>query len=143
MENILELSEDRKTIIGVKDKNVALITIPKSVTTIGNYVFWGCKSLQSIDIPNSVTTIGDSAFYDCSSLKKNTIPNSVTNIGSGAFDSCYNITSVTCLATIPPALGESVFIPYIADFYVPAQSVNAYKTASGWSTYSSRITAIQ
>ena len=34
MESILELSEDGKTIIGVKDKNVTLITIPKSITTI-------------------------------------------------------------------------------------------------------------
>jgi hypothetical protein len=57
MESILELSEDGKTIIGVKDENVTLITIPKSITSIGFGAFSGCSSLQSIDIPNSVTTI--------------------------------------------------------------------------------------
>ena len=44
------------------------VTIPKSVTTIGNDAFRGCKGLISITIPDSVTTIGDSAFSYCSKL---------------------------------------------------------------------------
>ncbi|MEE1215554.1 MAG: leucine-rich repeat domain-containing protein [Bacteroidaceae bacterium] len=46
-------------------KKLEEYTIPNSVTTIGNYAFWECSSLQSIDIPNSVTTIGNYAFYNC------------------------------------------------------------------------------
>ena len=46
----------------------------------------GCTSLTSVTIPNSVTSIGDYAFDDCTSLTSVTIPNSVTSIGSGAFD---------------------------------------------------------
>ena len=94
MENILELSEDRKTIIGVKDKNVTLITIPNSVTTIWNWAFSGCSSLQSIDIPNSVTTIGNVAFYGCSSLQSIDIPNSVTTIGNNTFSGCSSLQSI-------------------------------------------------
>ena len=94
MENILELSEDRKTIIGVKDKNVTLITIPKSITSIGDRAFDGCSSLQSIDIPNSVTTIGDYAFDVCSSLQSIDIPNSVTTIGGYAFSGCSSLQSI-------------------------------------------------
>lgn len=61
-----------------------------SVTAIGYRAFcycstpW-CSSLQSVTIPNSVTTIGDYAFYYCIDLQSVTIPNSVTTIGSAAF----------------------------------------------------------
>ena len=48
--------------------------IPQGVSSIGNYAFFGCKSLTSITIPNSVTSISDSAFCDCKSLKSITIP---------------------------------------------------------------------
>ena len=57
----------------------------KSVTSIGDYAFSGCRSLTSISIPSSVTRIGGSAFCDCSSLTSISIPNSVTSIGYSAF----------------------------------------------------------
>ena len=45
------------------------ITIPDSVTYIGDAAFEGCTSLTSITIPDSVTSIGYHAFFDCTSLK--------------------------------------------------------------------------
>ena len=71
------------------------ITIPNSVTSIGNYAFYRCSGLTSITIPNSVTSIGNYAFYDCSSLTSITIPNSVTSIGNSTFINCTNLTSIT------------------------------------------------
>ena len=71
------------------------VTIPNSVTTIGDDAFNYCWSLTSVTIPNSVTTIGDGAFSECFRLTSVTIPNSVINIGDYAFDSCSNLTSVT------------------------------------------------
>ena len=64
------------------------VTIPNSVTSIGDYAFSSCESLQSVTIPNSVTSIGDFAFYSCESLQSITIPNSVTSIGDDAFYFC-------------------------------------------------------
>ena len=61
------------------------VTIPDSVTSIGDDVFYGCTGLTSITIPDSVTNIGDLAFYNCTSLTSITIPDSVTSIGDNAF----------------------------------------------------------
>ena len=61
------------------------ITIPNSVTKIGDRAFMYCFSLQAVTIPNSVTTIGDSAFAGSRCLTSVTIPNSVTTIGDSAF----------------------------------------------------------
>ena len=67
------------------------ITIPDSVTSIGDNAFLCCMSLQSVTIPNSVTSIGNEAFYGCMSLQSVTIPNSVTSIENNPFVKCRNI----------------------------------------------------
>ncbi|MBR3919826.1 MAG: leucine-rich repeat protein, partial [Clostridia bacterium] len=75
--------------------SLASIEIPDSVTSIGGYAFSNCSSLASIIIPNSVTSIGGYAFSYCSSLTNITIPESVTSIDNGTFYGCSNLTSVT------------------------------------------------
>ena len=120
---------------------ITSVTIPNSVTTIDEYAFQICSGLTSIDIPDSVTSIGKSAFQSCSGATNVTIGSGVTSIGNTAFGWCYSLTSVTINATNPPNIGSGVF-DYGSDFYllyVPDNSVNAYKTASGWSKYASRI----
>ena len=70
------------------------VTIPDSVTIIGDYAFARCYSLTSVTIGNSVTIVGDYAFYGCRSLTSVTIPDSVTSIGSCAFYGCLSLTSI-------------------------------------------------
>lgn len=71
------------------------ITIPNSVTSIGKWVFGGCRTLTSANIPNSVTSIGNGAFSGCSGLTSIKIPESVTSIGESAFRDCSGLTSIT------------------------------------------------
>ena len=118
------------------------VNIPDSVTSIGESAFRDCTSLTSVNIPDSVTSIGRSAFYECDSLTSVTIGDSVTTIGDHAFRYCTSLTSVYCKATTPPTLsGPSVFDANGSGrkIYVPAGSVNAYKSAYDWKDYSSDI----
>ena len=103
-DDCMELEEMQENIpSGVKNFNYTFyeclsltsITIPDSVTTIGDFTFSGCQSLTSITIPDSVTTIGDATFYECSSLTSITIPDSVTTIGDDTFYECSSLTSIT------------------------------------------------
>mgnify|MGYP000844182435 FL=1 len=73
---------------------VKSIVMPDSVTSIGNYAFYGCSSLTNITIPDSITSIGNNTFYNCSSLTDVAVPNGVTSIGSYAFYGCSNLTSI-------------------------------------------------
>ena len=46
------------------------LLIPKSVSSIGDFAFYGCSSLKSIHIQGSVSSVGTQAFYGCNGLTK-------------------------------------------------------------------------
>ena len=75
--------------------NLTSITIPNSVTSIGNSAFSGCSSLASIIIPEGVTSIDTYAFAGCSSLTSITLPRGVTSIGNGMFSGCVSLEIIT------------------------------------------------
>ena len=64
--------------------NIKSVTIPDSVTSIGQYAFWNCE-ITSIIIPDSVTHIGGNAFQYCRNLEFITLGSNIANIGSYAF----------------------------------------------------------
>ena len=117
------------------------INIPDSVTSIERAAFYGCTSLENVTIPESVTSIGTRAFENCSSLMSITIPNGVTSIGDGAFNGCSSLAIVYCKPTTPPVGGSSMFKGNASGrkIFVPTESVEAYKTASYWSSFKSDI----
>ena len=121
------------------------VTIGGSVTSIRDYAFYYCTGLKRVTIGNSVTSIRDYAFYNCYGLTSITIPDSVTSIGSSAFYNCSGLTSITINATTPPTLASANAFNNTNNcpIYVPAESVNAYKTATNWSSLADRIFAIQ
>lgn len=67
------------------DISLADVTIPGSVTSIGNRAFMGTP-LSSVVIPEGVKTIGENAFWRCTSLQTVTVPASTTELGNHAFD---------------------------------------------------------
>ncbi len=85
------------------------ITIPDSVTSIGERAFSLCKGLTSVTIGNSVTSIGDYAFSYCTGLTSVTIGNGVTSIGSDAFSDCYRLVEVYNKSTLSITAGSSSY----------------------------------
>lgn len=120
------------------------LIIPNTVTQIGEDAFNSCVNLTSVSIPESVTMLPDGAFQDCSGLTELVLHSKIDMIGDFTFGRCTGLQSITILAEEPPSLGPSAFDDTNdCPIYVPAASVNAYKAASGWSDYASRIQAIQ
>lgn len=92
------VTELKYTFYGFKD--LIRVTLPKSLTGIGEGTFSNCSSLNDITIPDGVTTIGDRAFLECSSLASATIPGSVAAIGNFAFSDCSRLTDVTIPSSV-------------------------------------------
>ena len=91
-------------------ESVTYNDVTYSVTSIGNFAFYGCYSLASIEIPNSVTSIGNSAFYDCSGLIGDlVIPDGVTTIGSSAFYNCSGLTGELVIPDGVTSIGNYAF----------------------------------
>lgn len=123
--------------------NLKSVTIPDSVSEIGSFAFKGCEKLISISIPSKVTRLEQYTFYGCSSLKNFTIPSSITFIDDNAFGYCTGLEGITVLPTTPPGMFyTALYNTNECPIYVPAESVDTYKTTGGWKTYESRIQAI-
>ena len=95
VEDGLVYTDNTKTTLVSVGTSLTSVTIPDSVTSIGNGAFQGCTGLTSVIIPDSVENIGSNAFNYCTSLTSVNIPDSVENIGSNTFTDCTNLTSIT------------------------------------------------
>jgi len=84
------------------------ITIPNSVTVIGDSAFVFCSGLTSITIPNSVKAIKAEAFNSCTGLTSIVIPDSVTEIGRNAFRDCISLTNIIIPNSVT-IVGEGAF----------------------------------
>lgn len=123
--------------------NLKYVHIPQRITMLDTNTFQSDSALQTIDLPEGLTSIGDGCFQYCSSLQEIVFPSTTTSIGGYSLRYCSQLKSITCLATNPPTLGnDTVFDDNHQDrlIYVPAESVEAYKT--DWSKWANSITSI-
>lgn len=109
----------------------------------------GHTGFLDVVVGDLITTLDGAAFYGQTTLKSITLSSTVNNIGGQypndlVFDGCTALEKVTCLCMTPPFLQSNAFSDASQNLviYVPASSLNAYKTATGWSTYASKIQAI-
>ena len=117
------------------------VTIPSSITKIGDNAFSGCSGLTSVTIPSSVTEIGSSAFSDCRGLTSVTVPSSVTKIGDNAFSGCSGLTSVYVSWKTPLLNGADKFKDVdkqSCTLYVPQDTSGEYYL-SEWGDYFDNI----
>ena len=76
------------------------IELPDNLISIGDYAFYGCYSLPSLDTVTSLVSIGVCSFYNCDSLQSVTLYNGLENIGSQAFMQCDSLESITIPSTV-------------------------------------------
>ncbi|MBR4564114.1 MAG: leucine-rich repeat domain-containing protein [Paludibacteraceae bacterium] len=130
---------------------LASLHIPDSVTEIGDRAFDDSlipaynahifanmphSIIGGYSIPDGIKTITAGAF----SYRKITsivLPASVEQIRDEAFGGCNGLVSITCKASVPPALGDDVFlwVDKSIPLYAPAESVSLYKSAPQWSEF--------
>jgi len=65
-----------------------------TVTDIGNCALKGCTGVTGISIPSTITSIGNYAFYNCK-LTSLVIPSSMTEINQYAFSQCGDDNGMT------------------------------------------------
>lgn len=147
--------------------NLASITLPSTPLEIYGNTFIYCESLGNITLGNNITLDdgGSNIFGHCTSLTNITIPSNIKKLPYGflsfcenlktvtieatdfdmfsdnVFFNCSSLESITLKATTPPTFGYQMLynVPANVNIYVPCASLNAYKTASGWSNYADRI----
>lgn len=107
--------------------------------------FSECSNLASVTLSTYANRLEVGMFAYCGSLTSITIPDNVTEIGSNCFFACRNLT-VTCLPTTPPTLdpdgNEYKNFWGVPSIRVPAASLSAYQSATGWSTFTDKLVAI-
>lgn len=87
------------TVIGHEDDSVTALTVPETlggvkVTAIEDQAFQGCK-FTSVSLPDSITSIGDYAFYSCGELSGIVLPSSLQSIGAYSFAFCDALESIS------------------------------------------------
>ena len=113
-ERVYDFSNTEYTVTSIKpdafrnNSEILRVSIPDSVTTIGDAAFMGCNRLTSIDLGNGLREIGSESFAD-TALTEIIIPGSVTLIKDKAFSSCADLKKIELTDHIK-AIGNNAFL---------------------------------
>ena len=89
-------------------KTVKSVTIPATITYIGDFAFYDCDAITSIVIPDNVLEIGVGAFWECDALESVTLPKNLKKISDYTFKNCSALKGVTLPEGLE-AIGEAAF----------------------------------
>lgn len=106
------------------------ISIPDSITYIGERSFYNCKGLTTVELPDSVVDIDAYAFSGCTSLKTLILPSELDYVASTAFYNCSTLTTVTAPIKAISALPTDT----IKDITFLGEGILPEKTFTMWSS---------
>ncbi len=78
-----------------KDNEITSISLPNTISVMGDACFESCSRLESVTLPAGLTSLGNSCFYDCRNLASVTLPEGITTLGVNCFYRCTSLTPVT------------------------------------------------
>lgn len=84
----------------IKCTSLKSVSMPESMTWIGDSAFAGCTGLEQVEISPNLTAIGSKSFYSCNGLTSVVVPDKVTSIESLAFFGCLKLESITIPASV-------------------------------------------
>lgn len=126
-----------------------VVIMQNTVVSIGDTAFSGCFAMTTpFKISTGCELLSDGSFKDCTALTTITIPGRCTRLEPGVFKGCSHLFNIYCNGVVPPVMDLNTvtntydqFEGCRQDFVirVPAGSLQAYQTATGWSDYASRI----
>ena len=122
--------------------NVECNGVTYSVVSIAGNAFIEDSQITKIIVPETVTSIGGGSFAYCSKLETLDLGEKVSEIGADLFTGLSSLKEVICRNPTPPSVSNWGTVRTSATLYVPANSVDAYKSASIWS-YFQNIKALE
>lgn len=151
--------------------SLEIASLPKSQTGLENSFFRGCRKLKYIaQYRGTATSYGiyNYGLQDAYSLRRFELPDAVSKIQSAAFDSCYSLTEFTVkpavetiaanalnactslvylrfLPTTPPTVANAnafSSIPTSCIVEVPAESLEAYQTATNYASLAAQMVGV-
>ena len=114
------------------------LKLPSGVHWIGSYAFAGCKSLTSVTLPSGVIWIDSYSFYGCESLRSINLHSDLEYIGIKAFEGCTGLTSIYAFMEKPCTIKETTFdseTKINATLYAPKGSLLDYWNDNQWKKF--------
>ena len=118
---------------------VKVISYPWGLESIGGLN--GVAALKRLVLPPNLTSIGNYTGH-AAIINSLHLPASLTTIGTNCFNTNGQLAEIYCHSPTPPTLGNAAMLSNTASYlkiYVPTGSLEAYQTATNWSTKADKM----
>lgn len=102
-------------------------------------LFHGNATIKKVTLGKHATGLSNSYFEFCTSLETVVLSESIDHVGDLAFFGCAKLSTIDCHATTPPVCANADVFADVdkatCKLYVPAEAIDAYKTADVWKDF--------